>query len=122
MSDSPFIHQVKNCADKIGLNETMRNIAVTVWLAIEDFTSQYSDIPSQIENLNVASVARFIGTRSKKNLDVESLLLELTCVRLVLLDAGFSRNELVQISVRVKRERLGNDKSGKYRFAKKLCA
>jgi hypothetical protein len=122
MSDSLFIHQVRNCADKIGLNDTMRIITITVWLAIEHFTSQYSGTPNQLENLSVASVARFIETRSEGNLDVESLLLEITCVRLILLESGFSHNELTQLSVRVKRERLVNDKSGKYRFAKRLYA
>ncbi|MFM0145497.1 hypothetical protein [Paraburkholderia sp. RL18-085-BIA-A] len=120
MSDSLFIHQVRNCADKIGLNDTMRIITITVWLEIEHFTSQYSDTPNQFEDLSVASVARFIETRSEGNLDVESLLLEITCVRLILLESGFSHNELTQLSVRVIRERLVNDKSGKYRFAKRL--
>ncbi|MCX4149029.1 MULTISPECIES: hypothetical protein [Paraburkholderia] len=122
MSDSLLIHQVRYCAERIGFNDTMRTITNTVWLAIEQFTARFSEIPKRLEDLNVASVARFIETRSEGNPDVESLLLELTCVRLILLESGFSHNELTQLSVRVRRERLVNDKSGKYQFAKRLYA
>jgi hypothetical protein len=122
MSDSILIHQVRYCADEIGFNETLHAVTNTVWLAVEQFITRYSELPTRLEELNIASLARFIETRSKENPDVESLLLELTCVRLILLESGFSHNELTQLSVRVRRERLANDKRGKYQFAKRLYA
>ncbi|MFM0414792.1 hypothetical protein [Paraburkholderia aromaticivorans] len=122
MSDSLLIQQVRYCADKIGFNETLHAVTNTVWLAVEQFIARYSELPTRLEELNIASLARFIETRSKENPDVESLLLELTCVRLILLESGFSHNELTQLSVRVRRERLANDKRGKYQFAKRLYA
>ncbi|SHK75593.1 hypothetical protein [Paraburkholderia terricola] len=121
MSDSILIKHVKHCIDKIGCNEVMRVVTTTVWFALEHFIAQYSATPTRLEDLDVALLARFVETRSQGCVDVELLLLEITSIRMVLLESGFLHNQLTGLSVRVKRERLANDKNGKYRFAKTLC-
>ena len=121
MSDSSLLEQVKHCADKIGCNDMMRVIMAKVWLEFEQSIASFSSHPLQLQDLDVALLAGFVEMRSKRCVDVELLLLEITCIRMVLLESGFLRNQLSGLSVRMKRERLANDENGKYRFAKRLC-
>ncbi|MDR6477293.1 hypothetical protein J2778_004794 [Paraburkholderia graminis] len=121
MSDSSLLEQVKRCADKIGCNEMMCAIMVNVWFEFEQTMVPRSPRPIRLHDLDVASLARFIEVRSKRCVNVELLLLEITCIRMVLLESGFLNNQLAALSVRIKRERLANDENGKYRFGKTLC-
>ncbi|MEQ5841402.1 hypothetical protein N0A02_18390 [Paraburkholderia acidicola] len=121
MSDSSLLEQVKRCADKIGCNDMMRVIMAKVWLEVEQSIAPFWSHPLQLQDLDVALLAGFVEMRSKQSIDVELLLLEITCIRMVLLQSGFLHNQLSGLSVRIKRERLANDESGKYRFTKRLC-
>ncbi|MEX3765019.1 hypothetical protein [Paraburkholderia phenoliruptrix] len=121
MPDSQLLQHVKRCADTIGCNETMRAIMVKVWLEFEQSIDPYSSGPVRLPDLDIALLATFVELRSKRCVDVELLLLEITCIRMVLLESGFLQNQLATLSVRIKRERLANDANGKYRFAKALC-
>ncbi|TDY25489.1 hypothetical protein B0G81_5960 [Paraburkholderia sp. BL6665CI2N2] len=121
MSDSSFLEQVSRCADKIGSNDMMRAIMAKVWHEFEQSIAPNSSYPLRLRDLDVPLLAGFVEARSKQCLDVELLLLEITCIRMVLLESGFLHNQLSELSVRVKRHRLANDEKGKYRFAKKLC-
>ncbi|EIF28155.1 hypothetical protein BCh11DRAFT_08055 [Burkholderia sp. Ch1-1] len=121
MSDSSLLEQVKRCADKIGCNDMMRAIMSNVWLEFERSIAPYSSLPGRLPDLDLALLAGFIQARSKRCVDVELLLLEITCIRMVLLESGFLRNQLSELSVRIRRDRLANDENGKYRFAKTLC-
>jgi hypothetical protein len=121
MSDS-LLDEVKYCVEKIGCNDSMSTIMTTAWLSLEHFIAQSTALPARLQDLDAVLLARFVEARSKGCADVELLLLELTGIRMILLQSGFPTNQLTALSVRVKRERLANDKDGKYRFAKKLCA
>lgn len=121
MSDSSLLEQVKRCADKIGCNDMMRVIMTEVWLEFEQSIVPSSLHPLRLQDLDVALLAGFVEVRSKRCVDVELLLLEITCIRMVLLESGFLHSQLSGLSVRIKRERLANDENGKYRFAKRLC-
>ncbi|MFM0558153.1 hypothetical protein P0D69_45775 [Paraburkholderia sediminicola] len=121
MPESSLLEQVKRCADKIGCNDMMRAIMAKVWLEFEQSIAPYSSHPLPLQELDVALLAGFVGARSKRCGDVELLLLEITCIRMVMLESGFLHNQLTGLSVRVKRHRLANDENGKYRFAKTLC-
>ena len=121
MSNSSLLEQVKRCADKIGCNDMMRAIMAKVWLEFEQSIAPYPSYPFRLQDLDVALLAGFVEARSKQCVDVELLLLEITCIRMVLLESGFLHNQLTGLSVRVKRHRLANDENGKYRFAKTLC-
>ncbi|TCK96524.1 hypothetical protein [Paraburkholderia sp. BL9I2N2] len=121
MSDSSFLEQVSRCADKIGCNDMMRAIMAKVWHEFEQSIAANSSYPLRLRDLDVPLLAGFVEARSKRCVDVELLLLEITCIRIVLLESGFLHNQLSELSVRVKRHRLANDEKGKYRFAKKLC-
>lgn len=121
MSDSSLLEQVRRCADKIGCNDTMRVIMAKVWLEFERSIASFSLHPPRLRDLDLELIAGFIEVRSKRCVDVELLLLEITCIRMVLLESGFLHNQLSGLSVLIKRERLANDENGKYRFAKRLC-
>lgn len=121
MPDFSLLEQVKRCADKIGYNDVIRVIMAKVWLEFEQSIAPFSSHPLQLQDLDVALLAGFVEMRSKRCVDVELLLLEITCIRMVLLESGFLHNQLSGLSVRIKRERLANDENGKYRFAKRLC-
>jgi hypothetical protein len=99
----------------------MRVIMTKVWLEFEQSIAPFSLYPLQLRDLDLELLACFIEVRSKRCVDVELLLLEITCIRMVLLESGFLHNQLSGLSVRIKRERLANDENGKYRFAKRLC-
>lgn len=120
MPDSQLLQHVKRCAGTIGCNETMRAIMVKVWLEFEQSIDPYSSGLLRLPDLDIALLASFIELRSKRCVDVELLLLEITCIRMVLLESGFLHNQLATLSVRIKRKRLANDANGKYRFAKAL--
>jgi len=96
-------------------------IMVNVWFEFEQTMVPHSPRPIRLHDLDVASLAGFIEVRSKRCVNVELLLLEITCIRMVLLESGFLNNQLAVLSVRIKRERLPNDENGKYRFGKTLC-
>ncbi len=121
MSDSSLLEQVKRCADKIECNDMMRAIMAKVWLEFEQSIAPFSSHPLRLQELNLELLAGFIQVRSKRCVDIELLLLEITCIRMVLLESGFLHNQLSGLRVRIKRERLANDENGKYRFAKRLC-
>ncbi|PZR42323.1 hypothetical protein [Paraburkholderia fungorum] len=121
MSDSSLLEQVKRCAEKIGCNDMMRAIMAKVWLEFEQSIVPFSSHPLRLQEVDLELLARFIEVRSKRCVDVELLLLEITCMRMALLESGFLHNQLGGLSVRIKRERLANDENGKYRFAKRLC-
>ena len=121
MSDSSLLEQVKRCAEKIGCNDMMRAIMAKVWLEFEQSIVPISSHPLRLQEVDLELLARFIEVRSKRCVDVESLLLEITCMRMALLESGFLHSQLGGLSVRIKRERLANDENGKYRFAKRLC-
>ncbi|WOD18695.1 MULTISPECIES: hypothetical protein [Paraburkholderia] len=121
MSEGVLASQAKRRAEEIGLNEFMRSIASAVWSAFEGFLPAGSTCLARLQDVDVELVRRFIASRAQEYTDVEELLLELTCMRLTLLAAGFHHRQLSALTVRVKRERLPNDANGKYRFTKKLC-
>ncbi|MBW8837434.1 MAG: hypothetical protein JF605_20940 [Burkholderia sp.] len=120
MSEILLVREATRCAEEIGLNEYMRSITSAVWTAFEH-SLPGSTCPAQLEDIDVQLVERFIASRAEECTDVEILLLEITCIRLTLLASGFGHRKLDALRVRVKRERLGNDANGKYRFAKTLC-
>lgn len=122
MTESLLIDQVKNCINTIGCNNKMSTIMTTAWITLERFIARFTTLPARLEDLDMALLACFVESHSQACVDVELLLLELTGIRMILLHSGFSQNQLTALSVRVKRERVANDKNGKYRFAKKLCA
>jgi hypothetical protein len=121
MSNSSFVEQIKLFADNIGCNNMMRDIMANVWLGFENYIAENSAYPIRLKDLDIATLAAFVEMRSKQCVDVELLLLEITCIRMILLESGFSHSQLTDLRVRIKRERLANDENGKYRFAKVLC-
>ncbi|MEX3900104.1 hypothetical protein [Paraburkholderia sp. BR10954] len=121
MSNTSLLEQIELCADNIGVNEKTCNVMTNVWLDFESYMAENSVRPTRLQDLNMATLSTFVEIRSKRCADVELLLLEITCLRLVLLESGFAHKELTDLRVRIKRKRLGNDKNGKYRFAKVLC-
>ncbi|MFM0498147.1 hypothetical protein [Paraburkholderia caledonica] len=99
----------------------MRVIMVNVWFEFEQTVVPYSSRPLRLHDLGVASLAGFIEVRSERCVDVELLRLEITCIRMVLLESGFVDNQSAALSARIKWERHTNGENGKYRFGKTLC-
>jgi hypothetical protein len=99
----------------------MRVIMVNVWFEFEQTVVPYSSRPLRLHGLQVPSLTGFIEARSKRCVDVELLRLEITCIRMVLLESSFLNNQSAAVSACINRERLTNDENGKYRFGKALC-
>ncbi|RDJ98728.1 hypothetical protein [Paraburkholderia lacunae] len=122
MTESSLKNQAMRCIDKIGSNSTMSTIMLDAWLSLERFLVQYGKLPPRLEDLDAAALASFVERQSSECVNVELLLMNLVGIRMILLESGCTMEQLAPLSVRVKRQRLANDKNGNYRFVKILAA
>ena len=121
MCETTLAQQARKCADDIGLNEVMRSITIAVWVAFEQFVHQKSTAPFRFDDVDIALLETFIEMRCGECMDVEALLLDITCIRMTLLALGFRHSQLTALRVQAKRERLGKGANGKYLIVKRLC-
>jgi hypothetical protein len=122
MTESSLNNQVKRCIENIGCNDTMSTFMLKAWLALEQFLVRCEKLPPRLEDLEAAALAGFVEHYLKECANVELLLVELAGIRMILLESGHPIEQLAALSVPVRRQRLANDKNGKYRFVKTLAA
>ena len=122
MTESSLTNQVMRCIENIGCNSTMSTIMLKAWLALEQFLVRSGKLPPRLEDLEAAVLAGFVERYSRECANVELLLVELAGIRMILLESGYPMEQLAALSVPVRRQRLANDKNGKYRFVKTLDA
>jgi len=122
MQESALKNQAMHCIDRIGCNSTMSTIMLDAWLSLERFLAQCGKLPPRLEDIDAAALASFVERQSAECINVELLLMNLVGIRMILLESGCAIEQLAPLSVRVKRQRLANDKNGNYRFVKTLAA
>ncbi|MFM0011343.1 hypothetical protein [Paraburkholderia sediminicola] len=122
MQESLLTNQAMHCIDKIGSNSTMSTFMLDAWLSLEGFLVQCGKLPPRLEDLDPAALASFVERQSSECKNVELLLMKLVGIRMILLESGCVMEQLAPLSVRLKRQRLANDKNGNYRFVKILAA
>ncbi|MFM0152699.1 hypothetical protein PQR05_19165 [Paraburkholderia sediminicola] len=98
----------------------MSTIMLNAWLSLEQFLFECGKLPPRLEGLDAAALASFVERQSSECMNVELLLMNLGGIRMILLTSGCATEQLAPLSVCVKRQRLANDKNGKYRFVKIL--
>jgi hypothetical protein len=109
----------KQAEDIIGAylcNEQMKYDLHAAWERLESFLDQHGTLPDQLRDIEAAQLAAFMRHCRDSGMSEVSLLRMLGPLRTLLREAGHTDAALSALTAPVRRERIRNDVSGKYRY------
>jgi hypothetical protein len=118
METSSLRSQFLDALDRSGFNDMVRDRALAAWFILEAILAGHQCAAETLKTIPAECLSCLAYHLPKD--DIETMLIDLAAIRVVLLQAGHTPASISGLQVTVRRRRIENASSGKYRYVKTL--